>query len=146
MAKKIYVGIHEISSITVLLSKGLRELGFDVTNVVEDRSSNDINPHGREGYRPHDDYFDGSNNIKYIKNTTKEFLTQATKHDVFIFNAGTSFYGRLAYRRMLQPLAYADLPCLKLLGKKWVLFPVGLIYGPTISYWMSWRKLDSIHM
>jgi len=69
--QKIYVGIHEISSITVLLSKGLRELGFDVTNVVEDRSSNDINPHGREGYRPHDDYFDGSNNIKYIKTLLK---------------------------------------------------------------------------
>jgi len=121
MAKSIYVGINEICDLTLQLSKGFRELGFEVTNVVMDQSDRNHLPYGREGYRPHDRYLDPqsgdlTNNYTYV--LMKELLRQAPKHDIFLFSAGRSFYSNLVWNRVTRPLAYADLPLLDLIGKK----------------------------
>lgn len=121
VTERIFIGIHEICDTTLQLSKGFRELGFDVTNVVVDQSHKDHLPYGREDYSPHDGYIPSSrqsNRPIYLSNLTKEFLKRAPKHDVFIFNAGSSFFGVLARRRLTRPFAYMDLPLLKKMGKK----------------------------
>jgi len=118
MDERIYIGINEICDTTLLLSKGFRELGFEVTNVVVDQSDTEFLPYGREGYRPHDRYIDWESDTFYTYELTKEFLKQTPRHDVFIFNAGRSFYHNLAYNNILKPFAYGDIPLLKMLGKK----------------------------
>lgn len=117
--KRIYVGIREVCDTTLQLSRGFRELGFDVTNVVMDRSHNENRPYGREGYRFHDGYIrnhNTSNNFIFFCDLTKEFLKRAPTNDVFVFTAGSSFYGNLVFKKQLRRLAYIDLPILQKLG------------------------------
>jgi glycosyltransferase involved in cell wall biosynthesis len=116
--RQIYVGIREIGDMTIQLAEAFRKMGFSVTNVVVDRSHKDHLPFGREGYQFHDDYISRSNNIAYLRDITKEFLTRTPTHDIFLFINSTSFYGDLVYKPVLRNLAYFDLPILQLLGRK----------------------------
>jgi glycosyltransferase involved in cell wall biosynthesis len=140
MSERIYVGVKEICDITLQLSKGFRELGFDVTNVVVDQSDTDILPYGSEGYRPHDRYIDHEFFRARHISMTKELLTQARKHDVFIFNWASSFFGHLVHSPRIRRLAYADLPILKRLGKKVGVIGVG---SDLRSYDLLSKELDA---
>jgi glycosyltransferase involved in cell wall biosynthesis len=140
MSERIYVGVKEICDITLQLSKGFRELGFDVTNVVVDQSDTDILPYGSEGYRPHDRYIDHEFSRARHISMTKELVTQARKHDVFIFNWASSFFGHLVHSPRMRRLAYADLPILKRLGKKVGVIGVG---SDLRSYDLLSKELDA---
>jgi glycosyltransferase involved in cell wall biosynthesis len=120
---RVFVGIYEVGDYTLCLSRGLRELGFQVTNVVLEIKS----PLDKREYR-HDRYIRRSGNIFVIGlRLLREFLRQILYHDVFVFNCSRSFLGDIIYSpiKWLRQFAYIDLWLLKRLGKKVVIVVSG---------------------
>ncbi len=113
---RIFVGLHEIGDYTLCLSRGLRELGFLVTNVVLEIKD----PLRKREYN-HDRYIRRSGNIFVIGlRLLRELLRQIPYQDVFIFNFSSPFLGELMYnsREWVRQFACFELWLLKRLGKK----------------------------
>jgi len=116
---KFFVGIHEIGDTTLRLSQGLRELGYEVTNVVI-KPSTPIIP--QEG---HDRYIRTSNMVLYRHDLIKEFIKNSYSHDIFIFNFSTSFFSSFIPLKYVGILSYIDVLLLKAIGKKIVFISNG---------------------
>lgn len=116
---RFFVGLCEIGDFTLCLSRGLREIGFQVTNVVWEPTS----PLHQREYK-HDRYIRPSKNIfVYHLKILWEFFRQVTYHDVFVFNFSRPFFGHLMYTsiKWVRQFAYLELWLLKRLGKKVVI-------------------------
>ena len=116
---KIFIGIIETGNFTLQLAQGLRELGYDVTNIV---------------IRPKTQIISNKGHTRYIRNNhpfflgydiVKEFFRSIFSHDVFIFNYSTSFFGLLSYSKLTKFLSTIDLIILKKLGKKIIFLSSG---------------------
>ncbi len=118
--KKIFIGIHETGNLTLMLSRGFRELGYEVTNVVI-KPRREIKP--KEGY---DGYICLPDNMtQHWFDLTKHFLRNAFTHDIFIFNVSSSFYSNTWPLPYLSPLNEIELALLKSFGKKVVFIAPG---------------------
>ena len=105
---RFFIGLAPIGDLNYRLSQGLRELGYEVTNVVVSTD----NPWWPN--RKCDRYIRGpSKPIFCICDLVKEFVKNFYSHDIFVFIGAYSF------------LAYIDLPLLKMLGKKIIVFVTG---------------------
>lgn len=120
---KIFIGIHEIGDISLCLAQGFRELGFKVTNIVCETDSPLLRRRDN-----HDGYIKRTGN-KYLYSfyMLKTFLENVPYHDIFIFICAETFFSFLVRSRytFLRRLSYFDLPLLKLMGKKIVVFTNG---------------------
>jgi glycosyltransferase involved in cell wall biosynthesis len=119
LTSRFFVGIVETGDMTLRFSQGLREQGYEVTNVVV-KPSRPLQP--SEGYTR---YIGRSNRLAYLGDLAKEFLRTSYSHDIFIFNYSTSFFSDFVSSKYIRPLAYCDLPVLKAMGKKVVFFLSG---------------------
>jgi len=109
---KFFIGIVETADITLRLSQGLREWGYDVTNVVIKPSKPIVANIG------HDRYIRISNRLIYFCDKIKEFIKSSYSHDIFVFNYSTSFFGPSICLKYTRALGYLDVPILKAMGKK----------------------------
>ena len=116
---KFFVGIVEIGDSTLRLSQGLRELGYEVTNVVIKPSTPIVPNVG------HDRYIRHSNMFVYWWDLAKEFIKNTYSHDIFVFNFSTSFFSAFIPLKYARTLSYIDLPLLKAMGKKIVFLSNG---------------------
>lgn len=121
---RIFVGINEITDFTLNLSRGIRELGFPVTNAVLEPNT----PVVETGVRPDRYIKRGGNKYSHFIHRTAEFIRAAPSHDIFVFIFAESFLpsalltsGSAAVRW----LAYRDLPLLRAMGKKIVIVANG---------------------
>lgn len=120
---RFFVGLHEIGDFTLCLSRGLREMGFQVTNVVSELQSPIL-----ERELSHDRYIRRSeNNYVYQLRLLNEFINQMLRNDVFVFNWGLSFTGYLQHSgsHLFRHLGYFDLAILKAFGKKIIVIANG---------------------
>lgn len=114
--RRIFVGFHEIGDYTLCLSKGLRELGFQVSNVVLEINSELSMREDR-----HDRYIKRSSRFIVMQmRLFVELIRQILRQDVFVFNFSRSFLSsfmssRLPFARSIGAL---ELVVLKRLGKK----------------------------
>jgi len=116
---RFFVGIREIGNTTLMLSRGLRELGYEVTNLVIKPSKRIIPQIG------HDRYIRISNHISYRFDLIREFLRVVRPHDIFVFNFSSSFFSAFLSIKYTRSLGYMDLGLLKTMGKKVIVFSNG---------------------
>jgi glycosyltransferase involved in cell wall biosynthesis len=115
---RFFIGLIEICDTILLLSEGLREKGYPVTNLVISSPNPLARHHG------HDKYIEVSWS-GYLFDLTREFMKSLTTHDIFVFNYCTSFC-RLFFRaKQYQKLNFLDVSILKNLGKKIVFISNG---------------------
>ncbi len=121
---KIFIGIHEIGDLSLCLTQGFRELGFEVTNIVPEADSPLLH---RE--HMHDRYIRRTRNkYLYVLFRLKVFLQNVLYHDIFIFIFSETFFSFFltsGRNRHLQWLGYFDLALLKLMGKTTVVYTNG---------------------
>ena len=122
---RFFVGIQETGGITHILSRGLRELGYEVTNVVIEQKNNPRRQYGSHDMRIHDRYIRKSNMFVYGYDLAKEFIKNSYSHDIFVFNFATSFFSDFMRLKYARTLSYKDLAILKAMGKKIVVFSNG---------------------
>lgn len=116
---RFFVGIREIGNTTLMLSRGLREQGYKVTNLIIKPSKKIIPQIG------HDRYIEISNRFSYRLDLIKEFLRIVRPHDIFVFNYSSSFFTAFLPLKYTRSLGYMDLSLLKTIGKKVVVFSNG---------------------
>ena len=116
---RFFVGIREIGNTTLMLSRGLREQGYEVTNLVIKPSKKIIPQIG------HDRYIEISNRFSYRLDLIREFLKILCPHDIFVFNYSSSFCTAFLPLKYTRSLGYMDLSLLKTMGKKVVVFSNG---------------------
>jgi len=114
---KIFIGIIESGDVALRLSQGLRELGYEVTCVVNDQS--------KLKYQGYDRYIRNKNKLFYLNDIIKEFIKNFSSHDVYIFTFSSSFFSAFLYQRCARRLAYIDVPILKVMGKKIIFISLG---------------------
>jgi len=122
---RFFVGIQETGDFTLKLSQGLRELGYEVTNVAIEQKNNPRRQYGIYDMRIHDRYIRNSNMFVYFYDLAKEFIKNSYSHDIFVFNFATSFFSAFIPLKYARTLSYIDLPLLKAMGKKIVFFANG---------------------
>lgn len=118
---RLYVGIDDCGDFSLVLSKGLRELGLHVTNVSFERKSGawrHVNP-------MYDRVIEQPGRTRGTLNLLREFTRAIPNHDVFVLVNGGSFFARFMHFPLLRHMAYADLVALKALGKKLVVVTNG---------------------
>ncbi len=123
MRPRFFIGLREIGHITLYLSRGLRELGYPVTNVVRK-----INSPFHEREHEHDRYIElPKNKFSRFLRFQAEFLRQIPFHDVFVFNRSETFcsYLQRSASDWVKNFAYADLHLLNRLGRKIVVIVTG---------------------
>jgi glycosyltransferase involved in cell wall biosynthesis len=122
---RFFIGIYEIGGNTHTLSQGLREMGYEVTNIVVESKNNPRRPYGSRDMRIHDRYIRNSNKFVYFYDLAKEFIKNSYSHDIFVFNFCSSFFSAFIPSKYAGVLSYLDLPLLKAMGKKIVFFANG---------------------
>jgi hypothetical protein len=116
---KFFVGIVETAGITLELSRGLREKGYDVKNIVQ-RPTSVIIP--LEG---HDKYIDKSQMARYWRDIFRIFLSNFNKYDYFVFNSCVTFFQGFPLLKNLGYIGHPDLILLRAMGKKIIIFATG---------------------
>lgn len=125
---RFFVGLNEVGDYTLLLTRGLRELGFHVDHVLLENRS----PLLRRADRA-DRYIDPDRSRRgYDADLAWNLARAVASSDVFVFNYGASFWNP----RVRRPPKLDDLRLLRRLGKTVVVFVMG-------SDLRSWRSLAS---
>ncbi|MFH1022270.1 MAG: glycosyltransferase [Planctomycetota bacterium] len=123
-ATRFFVGLTEVGHYTHYLARGLRELGFPVTRVVWASGAPSL-----QGGAGADRCLARSWNPRLRAfRGFREFLRQAFRHDVFIFNYSESFLGPFAVGGRTGVLTYADMRALAGIGKK----VMAVVHGPDL--------------
>ena len=115
-ATRFFIGVEEIGDIILCFSRGLRELGYPVTNLVWELTSPLL-----EREEKHDGYIRRSES-KYVRQLFLliEFLKHFFLHDIYVFNYCSSFTSELLRQDnwLFRSLAYIDLAILKVLKRR----------------------------
>jgi len=134
-----FIGIVETAGITLELSRGLREKGYEVRNVVQ-RPKSAIIP--LEG---HDGYINKSNMARYWGDIFRIFLSSFNKYDYFVFNSCVTFFQGFPFLKNFQYIGHPDLILLRAMGKKIIIFATGtdLRSYPRLVEDLSHKKFKS---
>lgn len=120
---RFFLGVYEIGHLLLYLSRGLKDLGFQVTSIVMKTESPIL-----EREYAHSSSFLPSK-WRFIRGLRliRIFLCSIFTHDVFVFNRFESFLSvfRRKLPHIIHQFAYTDLWILKRLGKTIVVIASG---------------------
>ena len=123
---RVLIGIEEFGDLGVLMSRGLRELGFQADTMMYEQPGNRRRPYGPHcpDWNRHDSYIEQpSGRIGRWRALSVAFLRAMAKYDVIIFLGASSFFSSLVGRAAF--LQYLDWQVLKTFGKTVVVFSTG---------------------